>query len=370
MIYSLSSIANALSALLGLIAFLVFRGHSSFWDGFLLGIAVLGTVNSLAAAAPIGLFCYPKAQFFRLTPWVTLVVEQPLHLGQIVREFSEDSPDLVLRIPKKVATLRTDFKSSSILVLALLLFLPAAASAQYAVVDAGTEALLSQGNANFLNQMATQLNTLNQQVNQLTTIQTQATQLVTLAGNPAQALSSFASGSMGINPTALMGTFKSISSIASGVSGQNALSFTGGGVFKAIPTALSDGTAIVHDLTNFTKFDAFNQNFQNLSTTLTTTQQQRQTLLQQLQTVMNTSATNQAQQSEKIARINGLAAQLYANDQTTRDAENQTQAQAEANKQDTEKQAQAEQDAENTELQQLQGQAVSARQSFLQQSTN
>jgi hypothetical protein len=73
--------------------------------------------------------------------------------------------------------------------------------------------------------------------------------------------------------------------------------------------------------------------------------------------VMTSPASTEAEQSEKIARVNALSAQLHANDEVIRDANEQRQAQQEANSQDSEKQSQAQQDELNTEFQQNQPQA-------------
>jgi len=128
-------------------------------------------------------------------------------------------------------------------------------------------------------------------------------------------------------------------------------------MFKELPTLTPNGATIVHDLDNYKKFDAFEQDFSNFQSILTQAQSQRQQLLAQLQAVMNTVAGTEAEQNEKIARINGLTAQLHANDEVIRDANDQRQAQNEANTQDTAKQNQAAQDESNTEFQQAQPQA-------------
>jgi hypothetical protein len=244
-------------------------------------------------------------------------------------------------------------------VAALLAFVPAhVAYAQYPVTDAGAQALLSQGNLNFLQQMATELGKLDTQITHLETIQNQGQQVLSLMGNPSQALS-FASGSMGLNTSTLSGSslFQSMNSIASGANGARSLLNTGGGIFQAIATTTSSGDSVTHDPNTYKKFDAFEQELQNFQAILTQAQGQRQTLLTQLQTVMGSAASTDAEQSEKIARINALSAQLRANDEVIRDADEQRQAQHEANTQDSEKQKQAEQDELNTEFQQLQPQA-------------
>jgi hypothetical protein len=230
--------------------------------------------------------------------------------------------------------------------------------AQYAVTDALTQALISQGNNNYLQQMATELGKLDTQINSLQSIQTQGQQLLTLVGNPSQALS-FASGATGLNVSALANSsiFKSASSIASTVNGSRSLLNNGGGIFQAIPTTTLNGTTIARNTTAYNKFDAFEQEATNFQNTLQNAQAQRQTLLSQLQTVMGTAASSQAEQSEKIARISALSAQLNSNDQAIRDASEQRQAQNEANAQDAAKQKQATQEELNTEFNQAQSQA-------------
>ena len=232
------------------------------------------------------------------------------------------------------------------------------ARAQYPVTDAGAISLLTQGNANFLQQMATELTKLDTQITHLQNIETQGQQTLTIMGNPSQALS-FASGSMGLGTSLLTSSslFKSIQSIVSTADGARSLTNTGGGIFQAIPTTTPDGLQIVHNTDLYKKFDAFEQQFSNFQSILTQAQTQRQTLLSQLQTVTSTPAGTEAEQSEKIARINALSAQLHANDEVIRDANEQRQAQQEANTQDSEKQNQAQQDALNTEFQQNQPQA-------------
>jgi hypothetical protein len=247
----------------------------------------------------------------------------------------------------------------SLFVALLLAFVPAAAAhAQYPVTDAGAQALLTQGNVNFLQQMATELAKLDTQITHLENIETQGQQALTLMGNPSQALS-FASGQMGLNPSGLTSSslFQSIQSIASAANGTRSLLNTGGGIFQAIPTTTPGGLTISRATDAYKKFDAFEQEFSNFQSILTQAQTQRQSLLTQLQTVMTSPASTEAEQSEKIARINGLAAQLHANDGVIRDANEQRQAQGEANAQDSEKQEQAEQEELNTEFQQLQPQA-------------
>ena len=110
---------------------------------------------------------------------------------------------------------------------------------------------------------------------------------------------------------------------------------------RPLPTTTPDGLQIVHNTDLYKKFDAFEQEFSNFQSILTQAQTQRQTLLTQLQTVTSTPAGTEAEQSEKIARINALSAQLHANDEVIRDANEQRQAQQEANTQDSEKQSQA-----------------------------
>lgn len=241
----------------------------------------------------------------------------------------------------------------------LLAFVPAAVvHAQYPVTDVVAQGLISQGNANFLEQMATELAKLDTQITHLQNIESQGQQVLTLMGNPSQALS-FASGQMGLNPSTLTSNslFQSIQSIATGANGARSLLNTGSGIFQAIPTTTSSGLTINHNPDLYKKFDAFEQEFSNFQSILTQAQTQRQTLLSQLQTVMSSPASTEAEQSEKISRINGLAAQLRANDEVIRDANEQRQAQHEANTQDSEKQKQAEQEELNTEFQQAQPQA-------------
>jgi hypothetical protein len=247
----------------------------------------------------------------------------------------------------------------SILITFLIAIVPAVvARAQYPVTDIASHVLISQGNENFLEQMATELAKLDTQITHLQNIESQGQQVLTLMGNPAQALS-FASGSMGLNPSTLTSNslFQSMQSIASGVSGARSLVNTGEGIFKSLPTATPNGLQIVHDLDAYKKFDAFEQEFSNFQSILTQAQTQRQQLLSQLQSVMSSAAGTDAEQSEKIARINALTAQLHANDEVIRDANEQRQAQNEANAQDSAKQNQAEQDELNTEFQQAQPQA-------------
>jgi hypothetical protein len=189
-------------------------------------------------------------------------------------------------------------------------------------------------------------------------IQTQGQQVLTLMGNPSQALS-FASGQMGINPSGLTNSslFQSMQSIATAVNGARSLTNTSGGIFQAIPTTTTNGLSITRNTDLYKKFDAFEQELGNFQAILTQAQSQRQNLLTQLQTVTSSPASTEAEQSEKIARINALSAQLHANDEVIRDANEQRQAQNEANSQDSEKQQQAEQDQLNTEFQQAQPQA-------------
>jgi hypothetical protein len=233
-----------------------------------------------------------------------------------------------------------------------------AARAQWPVTDVASQALLIQGNTNFLQQMATELAKLDTQIQEIQTLENQGQQMLTLVGNPATALS-FAAGQMGLAPSALTksGLFQSIQGIANTVDGARSLVNTGEGIFQTLPTTTPNGLQIVHDLDAYKKFDAFEQEFSNFQTILTQAQAQRQDLLSQLQTVMSSVADTQAEQSEKIARINGLAAQLHANDEAIRDANDQRQAQNEANAQDSVKQNQAAQDESNTDFQQAQPQA-------------
>jgi len=247
----------------------------------------------------------------------------------------------------------------SILITFLIAIVPAVvARAQYPVSDVVAQTLISQGNLNFLQQMATELAKLDTEINNLQTIQSQGKQLLTLAGNPSQALS-FAAGSMGLNPSALTSStsFQSVPSIANTADGTRSLSNTSGGIFQSIPTTTPNGQPVVRDPNAYKKFDAFEQELSNFQSILAQAQAQRQDLLNQLQTVMSSVASTQAEQSEKIARINALAAQLHANDEVIRDANEQRQSQNEANAQDSEKQKQAEQDKLNTEFQQAQPQA-------------
>jgi hypothetical protein len=245
-----------------------------------------------------------------------------------------------------------------LLFITLLPAVTPAARAQYPVTDIASHILISQGNANFLQQMATELAKLDTQISNLQAIQNQGRQVLTLMGNPSQALS-FAAGQMGINPATLTGhsLFQSMQSIAGAANGARSLANTGGGIFQAIPTTTPSGAQIVHDPDLYKKFDAFEQEFSNFQAILTQAQTQRRNLLTQLQTVTSSPAGTEAEQSEKIARINALAAQLHANDEVIRDANEQRQAQNEANAQDSEKQKQAEQDELNTEFQQAQPQA-------------
>ena len=247
----------------------------------------------------------------------------------------------------------------SILLTFLLAFVPfLGARAQWPVSDVGSQALLTQGNSNFLQQMATELAKLDTQIQQIQTVENQGQRMLTLAGNPATALS-FAAGAMGLDTSALTnsGLFQSIAGIAKTVDGARSLVSTSEGIFKALPTTTSSGLQIVHNLEDFKKFDAFEQELSNFQSILTQAQAQRQQLLAQLKEVMNTVASTEAEQNEKIARVSGLTAQLHANDEVIRDANEQRQAQNEANAQDSAKQNQAAQDASNTEFQQAQPQA-------------
>ncbi len=255
--------------------------------------------------------------------------------------------------------MKTHLILKSVLVTVLLVMAPGlVARAQYPVTDVTSQALISQGNINFLEQMATELAKLDTQIQEFQTIENQGQQVLTLMGNPAQALS-FSSGSMGLNTSALTSKslFQSMASIASAANGTRSLGNTSGGIFQAIPTTTPNGQTITRDPDAYKKFDAFEQEFSNFQTILTQAQTQRQDLLSQLQTVMSSTASTVAEQSEKIARINGLAAQLHANDEVIRDANEQRQAQNEANAQDSVKQNQAAQDELNTEFQQAQPQA-------------
>jgi len=241
----------------------------------------------------------------------------------------------------------------------LLVSVPmAVAHAQYPVSDVVAHTLLTEGNANFLNEMASDLEKLDTQITHLQNIESQGQQVLTLMGNPSRALS-FAPGQMGINSSTLTSgsLFKSIQSIANAANGERSLTNTGGGVFQSIPTTTPSGLAITRNPDLYKKFDAFEQEFSNFQTILTQAQTQRQNLLTQLQTVTGSPASTEAEQSEKIARINALAAQLHANDEVIRDANEQRQAQNEANAQNSAKQKQAEQEELNTEFQQAQPQA-------------
>jgi hypothetical protein len=241
----------------------------------------------------------------------------------------------------------------------VLLFVPAvAAHAQYPVSDVISHTLLTESNSNFLTEMASDLDKLDTQITHLQTIENQGQQVLTLMGNPSQALS-FAAGSMGLNTTALTnsGLFQSIQAIEKTADGARSLVNTSEGIFQQIQTLTPNGLQIIRDPAAYKKFDAFEQDFGNFQTILTQAQTQRQTLLSQLEAVMNSAAGTQAEQSEKIARVNGLTAQLHANDEVIRDANEQRQAQNEANTQDAAKQKQAEQDALNTEFQNAQPQA-------------
>jgi hypothetical protein len=230
--------------------------------------------------------------------------------------------------------------------------------AQLAVTDSAAQALLTQGNANFLKEMATQLTKLDTQITHLQNIESQGQQLLNIVGNPSQALG-FLSGSTGLGTSALTGNslFKSMESIASGANGSRSLLNTGGGIFQAIPTTTPNGLQVLRDPNAYKKFDAFEQELGNFTSILQQAQQQRQQLLDQLKTVMTSTPSTQAEQSEKISRINALSAQLTANDQVIHDASDQRQAQNEANAQDSEKQKQAKQDEINTEFDQAQQKA-------------
>jgi len=247
----------------------------------------------------------------------------------------------------------------SLFITLLLAFLPVAlVHAQYPVSDVISHTLLTEGNANFLNEMASDLEKLDTQITHLQNIESQSQQVLSLMGNPSQALS-FAAGRMGLNPSTLTNNalFQSIQSIAKAADGARSLVNTSEGLFKAIPSATESGLSITRDADAYKKFDAFEQEFSNFQSILTQAQTRRQNLLTQLQSVMSSPASTEAEQSEKISRINGLAAQLRANDEVIRDANDQRQAQNEANTQDSEKQKQAEQEELNTEFQQVQAQA-------------
>jgi len=247
----------------------------------------------------------------------------------------------------------------SLFVTLLLAFIPAlVAHAQYPVSDVISHTLLTEGNANFLNEMASDLEKLDTQITHLQNIESQGQQVLSLMGNPSQALS-FASGQMGLNPSTLTSRslFQSIQSIAKAADGARSLVNTSEGLFTAIPATTPNGLSITRDSDAYKKFDAFEQEFSNFQSILTQAQTQRQNLLTQLQSVMTSPASTEAEQSEKISRINGLSAQLRANDEVIRDADEQRQAQNEANTQDSAKQNQAEQEELNTEFQQAQPQA-------------
>jgi hypothetical protein len=233
-----------------------------------------------------------------------------------------------------------------------------AARAQYPVSDVVSHTLILQGNANFLEEMASDLEKLDTQITHLQNIESQGQQALTLMGNPSGALG-FAAQSMGLKPSALTdgALFQSIESIEKAASGARSLANTTEGLFKAIPTTTASGLTITRDADAYKKFDAFEQQFGNFQSILTQAQTQRQNLLTQLQAVMGSTTSTQAEQSEKIARINALATQLHANDEVIRDADEQRQAQSEANAQDSAKQNQAEQEELNTEFQQAQPQS-------------
>src|ERR1700734_412992 len=91
----------------------------------------------------------------------------------------------------------------SILVTFLIAIVPAVvARAQYPVTDVISHTLMTEANANFLQEMAADLDKLDTQITHLQNIESQGQQVLTLMGNPNQALS-FAAGSMGLNPSAL-----------------------------------------------------------------------------------------------------------------------------------------------------------------------
>ena len=253
--------------------------------------------------------------------------------------------------------MKTSIIKSLFVTLLLTIVSAVAAHAQYPVSDVVSHTLLMQGNANFLEEMASDLEKLDTQITHLQNIESQGQQVLTLMGNPSQALS-FASGQMGLNPSTLTSNslFKSIQSIASAADGARSLSNTSGGIFAAIPTTTPSGLTISRDTDAYKKFDAYEQEFSNFKSILTQAQTQRQQLLTQLQTVTSSTPSTEAEQAEKVARINALAAQLHANDEVIRDADEQRQAQSEANAQDSAKQNQAEQEQLNTEFQQAQPQ--------------
>ena len=252
---------------------------------------------------------------------------------------------------------------------AALFFLESAqdkALAQYAVTDAGTQAaianLTSQQASNqtsILQQWTTSFGKLDSQITKLNS-------LVQLAGNPQAALGAIGGlGNLGNIGTTLSQVGQLGSQIASTVNGARSLANKAQGVFHSSPSSLPHGLSISRDASAYTKFDAFEQNFNQLSSTLQQCQTTRQNLLSELQSALAASPGDASQQQAQLIKINAINGQLLANDELMKQVQTQTTAQNEANNQDTEKQRQALAETLYAQDQQMSAQAASYRKSIL-----
>jgi hypothetical protein len=219
-------------------------------------------------------------------------------------------------------------------------------SAQLAVNDAGSQALLAKGNADYIEKTISTFQKMDAQIQKLEDSLRQAQRMVQVMGDPQQALQQI--GGLGELPGVLGEAddlFRLGREISETADGARSLFDTGEGLYQSIPTSLPDGTAILRDVTRYKPFAAFEAEEENFSLSLERAQSQRRKLLTELQTTIAQPVATDAEERAKQSKILALDASLSAIDAQVRDANDQRQSRAEANENDRAKQEQAQREA-------------------------
>jgi hypothetical protein len=224
----------------------------------------------------------------------------------------------------------------------LFLFFPVAAVAQYVVTAPTTDAILTQNNFDQLAKWAEQIDRMNQSLNKLDQQLQTLNKVRDVIGDPTQVASLVGLGGL-TDSLQNSGIGKLGSSIAQTADSVQSLKETGQGLYQAIPSTLSDGTAIVRDLPGYRKFSAVEKSKQNFDAVFDEAVSEIKKLDREIQSTSNQfrSASTQSEVDKLNAKLAALHAAKDSWEGRNRDAFEQLNAQKILNDNDREKQDQA-----------------------------
>ena len=216
------------------------------------------------------------------------------------------------------------------------------AAAQAAIQQSNAQRMVEHGEvlgkwADDLKKLDTQIDWANKQFDRLD-------KLMNVAGDPAGAVEAVGGtgvfGSLGSsiqNSKALQLSSK----LAKTASGATSLARKGEGIYEDIKSNSEDGSSILRDPKKYLPFDAFEKEHDNFLGTTEETLSELQSLEKEIDSTVKASTSTEAEQRQKLAKLEALNAKVQAIKSKTEIANMQRQARFEANQVNEKKQGTA-----------------------------